>query len=315
MIFLLIVLAVITVSGADNVQLYEHRAYTQDEVSDLTWFELCILRNELYAMQGYVFSTEWLAAYFDNQNWYTPSPSFTTASEFPVEFTNEQQANINLFLEAADGLEESVTGCIYSEIEDLTVEYYRTLTYWTELPPLPECYDAYTSVEADPGAYPGFSEEDLLPYGTFNEFYTGWGDALTHEELALLESFGLQDRAVYRISFRPDRTIAKIEMITLMYMEVMGMRDPHTLWTAHYASNSMFIIFVPDCRMDWATRDIALIYTCMGDECVLQAVFKGVYPALKLEIYDGPYSNLPLSITVNSEDIGGNDRYDELWGR
>jgi hypothetical protein len=129
----------------------------------------------------------------------------------------------------------------------------------------------------------------------------------------LIEDSGVHDRTVYRAYFRPDRTLAKIEKVTLMYMEVMGSRDPYTLWSAYYSANSMFMIFEPSCRMDWATRDLVLIYTCTGEECTLRAAFKGTCPTLTLEIYEGPYSDLPLSIVINNEDIGGYERYEELF--
>ena len=59
---LMILLMICTAAQASSMQLYEYRPYSQEEVSLLNWFELTILRNELFAMQGYVFSTEWLAA-------------------------------------------------------------------------------------------------------------------------------------------------------------------------------------------------------------------------------------------------------------
>lgn len=31
------------------------------------------------------------------------------------------------------------------------------------------------------------------------------------------------------------------------------------------------------------------------------------------EIYDGPYSDLPLSIKISSEEIGGGERYEEFF--
>ncbi len=310
---LIILLTLCTAAQASSIQLYEHRPYSQEEVSLLNWFELTILRNELFAMQGYVFSTEWLAAYFESQDWYSPSPGFTTAAEFSTEFTNEQQANIDLFLAAAEGLEESIAGCCYSETPDLEVEYYSQVFSWTDLPPLPDYYDNYTSVDPDLGVYPDFSGENLLPFYIFNGFYTGYGDVLTGEQLEMIEDYGVQDRTVYRAYFRPDRTLAKIEKVTLTYMEVMGSRDPYILWTALYATNSLFLIFIPDCRMDWATKNLALVYSYSGDECTLRAAFKGIYTTLTLEIYEGPYTDLPLSIEINNEDIGGDERYDDLF--
>ncbi|RKZ03640.1 hypothetical protein DRQ25_17635 [Candidatus Fermentibacteria bacterium] len=314
---LIILLMLCTAAQASSIQLYEHRPYSQEEVSLLNWFELTILRNELFAMQGYVFSTDWLAAYYDSQDWYSPSPSFTTAAEFPTEFTNEQQANIDLFLASAEGLEESIEGCCYSEVRDLEVEYYSQVYSWTDRPPVPDWYDSYTSVQPQLGGYPDYSAEDLLPFDFFNDLYTGSGVNENTQAwittLDRLHQYGVQSKSVYRVYFRPERTIAKVERVTLDIGDSAGNHDPYVLWTAYYATNSIFIIFVPDCKLEWASRDVALIYTCSGDECTLRAAFRGIYPTLTMEIYEGPYSDLPLSIEINNEDIGGDERYEELF--
>jgi hypothetical protein len=314
---LIILFALIAAMQAADVQLYEHRAYTMEDVLDLNWFELCILRNELYAMQGYVFSTEWLAAYFESQEWYSPSPSFTTAAEFPVEFTNEQQANINLFLEAAEGLEETIAGCYYSDVNDLDVEYYSQVFSWTDKPPVPDWYGNYTSIEPQLGGHPDYSEQDLLPFDIFNDLYTGSGvNENTQAWITtndMLHSYGVQEMSVYRVYFRPDRTIAKVERVSLDIVDSNSDHEPYVLWTAYYATNSIYIIFVPDCKLEWASKDVALVYTCDNEECTLRAAFRGAYPDLVMEIYDGPYSSLPISVEINSEDIGGYERYEELF--
>ena len=314
---IIILLSVAIAVQAADVQLYEHRAYTMDDLLDLNWFELCILRNELYAMQGYVFSTDWLADYFESQEWYFPSPGFTTAADFPVEFTNEQQANINLFLEAAEGLEETIEGCYYSEVEDLDVEYYSQVFSWTDKPQVPGWYSRYTSIEPQLGGHPDYQAQNLLPFDVFNNLYTGYGVNENTQAWInttdMLHSYGVQEMSVYRIFFRPDRTIAKIERVSLDLGQSNGDHEPYILWTAYYATNSIYMIFVPDCKLEWASKDVALIYTCDGEECNLRAAFKGSYLTLELVIYEGPYSSLPVSIEINNDEIGGSDRYEELF--
>ncbi len=303
---------------ASNVQLYEHRPYSQEEVSLLNWFELTILRNEIYAMHGYVFSTEWIAEYFQSQNWYFPDPDFTTPAEFDPGFTVEELTNIVLFRDAAEGLEESISGCCYSETQYLEVEYYKQVFSGTDRPPAPpDWYHGFTNIQPQLGGYPDCSEQDILPFELFNDLFTGCGPNENSQvwitAVDRLHQYGVQNKSVYRVYFRPDRTIAKVEKVTLDIWDSAGNHDPYVLWTAYYDINFIFIIFVPDCKLEWASRDVALIYTCMDDECNLRAAFRGTYPTLKLDIYDGPYSDLPLLIQINNEDIGGAERYEELF--
>lgn len=179
----------------------------------------------------------------------------------------------------------------------------------------PDWYDSFTGIQPQLGGYP--SVDDLLPYDIFDELYAGFGLDETYENYNatydILEEYGVKKRSVYRVYFRPDRTIATIERVTLEYMDSMGNRNPYVLWTAHYATNSVFFIFVPNCQMEWASKDAALIYSCIGDECTLRAAFKGFCPTLTMEIYEGPYSDLPLSIEINNENIGRQERYEELF--
>ncbi len=314
------ILIICLAAQAADIQLYENRPYTQEEIEDVTWFELCILRNEIYAMHGYVFSNESLAAYFEDQDWYVPDPDFTTPAEFDPGFSDEEVDNIFLFLEAAEDTEESIHGCCYPDnLQDLKVEYYRRLSFCAELPPVPDWYDMFTGIPIELGGYLHFSAEDLLPYEVFNYLYTGWGRNETNEQWQatqdLLDEYGVQNKAVYRLYFRPDRTVAIVEKVTLDFLDPLGSYDPYVLWTAWYSPNLEFIIVLPDCKMNWSSRDLALIYTSNGDECFLRAAFKGTYPTIRLEIYDGPYNNLPLSIKISSEEIGGNERYEGFFTR
>lgn len=43
-----------------------------DDVKDKSLYELKIMRNEIFARHGYIFKTNDMRKYFNNQSWYTP---------------------------------------------------------------------------------------------------------------------------------------------------------------------------------------------------------------------------------------------------
>lgn len=49
--------------------------YTEKELTNLSVEELALLRNEVLAQKGYVFSKGIYASYFEMQNWYKPAKS------------------------------------------------------------------------------------------------------------------------------------------------------------------------------------------------------------------------------------------------
>ena len=59
-----------------DMELFEHRAVSEQMLSGLSLHELRLLRNEIYARHGRIFRTEWLGQYFFNQPWYTPDENF-----------------------------------------------------------------------------------------------------------------------------------------------------------------------------------------------------------------------------------------------
>lgn len=70
------------------------RYLTASDVQGLSSYQLKIARNEIYARHGYIFQTDEMRNYFNNQAWYTPSIS---ASNFSDSLLNDiEQHNINL---------------------------------------------------------------------------------------------------------------------------------------------------------------------------------------------------------------------------
>lgn len=56
-----------------DMQAYQHRRISKEMLRNLSLHELRLLRNEVYALRGYRFSTRWLADHFANYEWYKPS--------------------------------------------------------------------------------------------------------------------------------------------------------------------------------------------------------------------------------------------------
>lgn len=62
-------------SSAGNFSIYpqaSERYLTSDDVSNLTGWELKIMRNEIFARHGYKFKTEEMRNYFMYEKWYVP---------------------------------------------------------------------------------------------------------------------------------------------------------------------------------------------------------------------------------------------------
>lgn len=62
-------------SSAGNSSIYpqaSERYLTSDDVSNLTGWELKIMRNEIFARHGYKFKTEEMRNYFMYEKWYVP---------------------------------------------------------------------------------------------------------------------------------------------------------------------------------------------------------------------------------------------------
>ncbi|MEM9869403.1 MAG: YARHG domain-containing protein [Bacteroidota bacterium] len=71
------------------------KIHSERDISNLTFLELKILRNEIFARHQYVFKDDRLNDYFlDRFDWYKPNHK----SENKIELNNFEKANVNLFL-------------------------------------------------------------------------------------------------------------------------------------------------------------------------------------------------------------------------
>lgn len=78
-------------SGSGRFPQGSQRLLSYSDISGLTKYDLKIMRNEIFARHGYIFTTTDLKNYFQNQSWYTPRYSNVTTM-----LTNIEQQNIAL---------------------------------------------------------------------------------------------------------------------------------------------------------------------------------------------------------------------------
>ncbi|MGN0354831.1 MAG: YARHG domain-containing protein [Muricoprocola sp.] len=95
-----------TVSGTEQAEEYiipdsNERYLTQEDLSNLTEYEVLLARNEIYARHGRIFRDEELSAYFNSKSWYEPT---VTGEEFTYEyaasvFNDYEITNISFIVE------------------------------------------------------------------------------------------------------------------------------------------------------------------------------------------------------------------------
>ena len=110
-----------TYSDADYVIEDSNTRYlTEEDLSNYTKAELGLIRNEIFARYGYVFTTEPYKTYFSSKNWYKPDESV----EANTELLNEvEKANIELIQSMESG---SSTTESEKNIEPISYDYVTT---------------------------------------------------------------------------------------------------------------------------------------------------------------------------------------------
>ena len=79
---------------ADHLAYTDSVRYTEEELSRLDSYGLCITRNEIYARHGRMFSDQNIQDYFNRQDWYVAQ---TASAEFDESVLNEvEQYNVEL---------------------------------------------------------------------------------------------------------------------------------------------------------------------------------------------------------------------------
>ncbi|WP_298544192.1 YARHG domain-containing protein [uncultured Aquimarina sp.] len=73
--------------------IFSHRVFTPDELDQKTEEELAIIKNEIFASHGYMFTTEKWQDYFESKSWYMPSDDDAIG-----KLTEIEKKNIELIL-------------------------------------------------------------------------------------------------------------------------------------------------------------------------------------------------------------------------
>ena len=68
---------------------------TEADLSGLSKYDVDLIRNEIFARKGYVFTNKTFKNYFESQSWYTPNP----AANYNMKLNEYEQYNANFILE------------------------------------------------------------------------------------------------------------------------------------------------------------------------------------------------------------------------
>lgn len=162
--------------GADSQALKDsqNQYMEADDLKDLEKDELAIARNEIYARHGYVFSDNYLQAYFCTKSWYTPSTSVLSESSFN-EFESNNLQLMKLYEQKSAGGTFSVDNPFldhYNASEPYILDNSDTRELLdSDLKDLDEnqCILARNEIYARYGYVP--SDEYLLEYFLLQEWY------------------------------------------------------------------------------------------------------------------------------------------------
>ena len=86
------------------MQFFTATPLTDAMLANVNLTDLRLIRNEIYARHGRPFATEWIAAHFKSQPWYTPRNDYTDAELSPIE-----KANIALITKREDALHQDLS--------------------------------------------------------------------------------------------------------------------------------------------------------------------------------------------------------------
>ena len=100
--------------------------YTEDELSHMSEQVLCYARNEIYARHGYVFQSNELSTYFNQQPWYQNLPvSNDTFEDVEADFTDAEAQNVELIA----FMEEESPNPYVTDTSDIS---YTAVSYYIE---------------------------------------------------------------------------------------------------------------------------------------------------------------------------------------
>lgn len=315
-------------SIADNLRLYQNIDYSPELLGELCLFELCLLRNEVFAVHGYIFSSIWLDAHFKGQDWYSPVEGCCSGGDQYPDFSSQENSNIQLFREMEEGFGKTIYSCWTREnTSSFDYEYYRNVTSEQPAPSVIDDFDRFTDFPMELGSHPCVSSEDLLPFEQFSALYENSGYRSermiedndfreAQEEIleTLAADFDLTGYCVYRVYRRSDGSIARVEKVE-MFDEPFPM-EPDWMWSAYFDPDGSLVAFRPWCTL--TGRSFFMLYGADGDRTVLRAAVQANYLEyiIEMEIFDGPYPVLPFKVILcDEENYFEESRFRMLTGR
>ncbi len=329
-----IFLVLFCVSGSMQpmaLYLYQSdREYRPDDISELNWFELCLLRNEVYARYGYSFDTPWLREYFMGQDWYQIATGVKEVGDINSGLTPRERDTISGFITASEHLGKTINLCW--NVEDYSYhnyEYYKGVnSIAVPYIVLPAKVDSYYFGEnairiwSKPEIQPG----GLLPKKDFSEVFErddteidnlwntsthGFENALD-DAYKLLDTYNTED-VIYRVYNRNDGTISAVEGLMLGAGDSSLQLKPNVLWRAWFDKRGAIRLYRPvNEGGGWTSIVFIAGFNGPPDETNLRCLIYGDISSIDMEVVKGPYSELPFTVNLYDVDRDGVDRYTQL---
>lgn len=81
------------------------RYIDESELYDYDLDTLCLIRNEIFALHGRIFQTDYLREYFSSKSWYVPRYDGEAFDEHMFDYLNEyERANLQVILNYEEAL-------------------------------------------------------------------------------------------------------------------------------------------------------------------------------------------------------------------
>jgi hypothetical protein len=138
-----------------DMELFEHRAVSEQMLQGLSLHELRLLRNEIYARHGRIFRTPWLGQYFYSQPWYVADENFKDE-----ELSANDKLNVETIVKYENRLHEDLStkpitralleGLFLEDASQMRQEIYARHGKTFKEPWLQKYFSSFAWYKADP---------------------------------------------------------------------------------------------------------------------------------------------------------------------
>ena len=295
--------------------------YDEGTLEGVCRYELCLIRNEMFALHGHGFVTPWIAEYFEAQDWYAPAAS---AGEESLSFDEWQ--DVELLRELELRLGESMFECWLPRAPaPVECGYFAFLE--SQIPPdvvIPEAFTRFSTGGVEIWSRPVFPEEGALPVVLFDpltrnraELPASIDDETREANVEaverLLGGYGVDEPVVYRVLTRGDGTIAAVEKYGLLSGDYRGCLEAKVLWRAVFDTEENLSLFYWSSVGGGWTSNVAIIcFSSSADGTGPRAVISGSIEGIDLHVLAGPYGSLPFTANLYDLSRDGEERYGAL---